>query len=78
MCSHERVPCINAGYGCPLWMQRRFIAEHLPFCPASVVLCNAEWNRWALGAKERERVAMTKGITALYNPTDLGMIMHIC
>lgn len=57
-------------------MQRRFIAEHLPFCPASVVICNAEWNRWALGAKERERVAMTKGITALYNPMDLGQVIH--
>ncbi|XP_045129517.1 F-box only protein 30-like isoform X2 [Portunus trituberculatus] len=77
MCSHERVPCINAGYGCPLWMQRRFIAEHLPFCPASVVLCNAEWNRWALGAKERERVAMTKGITGLYNPMDLDMALAL-
>lgn len=37
-----------------------------------MVICNAEWNRWALGAKEREKVAMTKGITALYNPADLG------
>lgn len=77
MCSHERVPCINAGYGCPLWMQRRYIAEHLPFCPASVVICNAEWNRWALGAKEREKVAMTKGITALYNPADLDMCLAL-
>lgn len=72
MCSHERVPCINAGYGCPHWMQRRFLAEHLPFCPASVVMCTAEWNRWALGAKEREKVAMVKGLTALYKSTDLG------
>lgn len=72
MCSHERVPCINAGYGCPLWMQRRLISEHLPVCPASVVICNAEWNRWALGAKEREKVSMSKGLIALYNTNDLG------
>lgn len=72
ICSHERVPCINAGYGCPHWMQRRFLAEHLPYCPASVIICNAEWNRWALGAKEREKVAMAKGVTALYDSTDLG------
>ncbi|XP_045597654.1 F-box only protein 30 isoform X2 [Procambarus clarkii] len=77
MCSHERVPCINAGYGCPHWMQRRFIAEHLPFCPASVIICNAEWNRWALGAKEREKVSMAKGLTALYDPTDLDMALAL-
>ncbi|XP_071539377.1 F-box only protein 30-like isoform X2 [Panulirus ornatus] len=77
ICSHERVPCINAGYGCPLWMQRRFLAEHLPFCPASVIICNAEWNRWALGAKEREKVAMAKGVTALYDSTDLDMALAL-
>ncbi|XP_037783869.1 F-box only protein 30-like isoform X2 [Penaeus monodon] len=77
MCSHERVPCINAGYGCPLWMQRRLIAEHLPVCPASVVICNAEWNRWALGAKEREKVSMSKGLIALYNTNDLDMSLAL-
>nr|XP_053646474.1 F-box only protein 30-like [Cherax quadricarinatus] len=77
ICSHERVPCINAGYGCPHWMQRRFVAEHLPFCPASVIICNAEWNRWALGAKEREKVSMAKGLTALYDPTDLDMALAL-
>ncbi|XP_063608755.1 F-box only protein 30-like isoform X2 [Penaeus indicus] len=77
MCTHERVPCINAGYGCPLWMQRRLIAEHLPVCPASVVICNAEWNRWALGAKEREKVSMSKGLIALYNTNDLDMSLAL-
>ncbi|ROT79233.1 F-box only protein 30-like [Penaeus vannamei] len=77
MCSHERVPCINAGYGCPLWMQRRLISEHLPVCPASVVICNAEWNRWALGAKEREKVSMSKGLIALYNTNDLDMSLAL-
>ncbi|XP_042211797.1 F-box only protein 30-like isoform X2 [Homarus americanus] len=77
ICSHERVPCINTGYGCPHWMQRRFLAEHLPFCPASVIICNAEWNRWALGAKEREKVSMPKGLTALYDPGDLDMALAL-
>ncbi|XP_042872456.1 F-box only protein 30-like isoform X2 [Penaeus japonicus] len=77
MCSNERVPCINAGYGCPLWMQRRFLSEHLPVCPASVVICNAEWNRWALGAKEREKVSMSKGLIGLYNTNDLDMSLAL-
>ncbi|KAK4295314.1 hypothetical protein Pmani_032125 [Petrolisthes manimaculis] len=77
MCSHERVPCINAGYGCPQWMQRRYLSQHLPFCPASVIICNTEWNRWALGAKEREKVAMSKSIYTLYDGKDLDMALAL-
>lgn len=46
LCPNETVPCLNAGYGCPLWMPRRRLAEHLEVCPASVVSCSQEWNRW--------------------------------
>lgn len=77
MCSEERVHCINAIYGCPQWMPRRCLSDHLPYCPASVVVCNAEWNRWALGAREREKVAITKGLTALYDSKDLDMALAL-
>ena len=43
-----QVPCINADYGCELVLARRLRASHLGSCPASVVLCMAEWNRWPL------------------------------
>lgn len=41
-----QVPCINSEYGCPVTLPRRLRAAHLVSCPASVVLCMAEWNRW--------------------------------
>ncbi|XP_076002324.1 F-box only protein 40 [Genypterus blacodes] len=46
LCPNETVPCLNAGYGCPLSMHRHRLAKHLEVCPASVVSCSQEWNRW--------------------------------
>ncbi|XP_047449167.1 F-box only protein 40 [Mugil cephalus] len=46
LCPNETVPCLNAEYGCPLVMLRRRLAKHLEVCPASVVCCSQEWNRW--------------------------------
>ncbi|XP_056910031.1 F-box only protein 40-like isoform X1 [Takifugu flavidus] len=46
LCPNVRVPCINAEYGCPLHLPRSMRASHLRECPASVVCCSMEWNRW--------------------------------
>lgn len=46
LCPNELVPCLNASYGCPLTMLRHKLAKHLELCPASVVCCSQEWNRW--------------------------------
>ncbi|XP_034723550.1 F-box only protein 40 [Etheostoma cragini] len=46
LCPNEMVPCINVNYGCPLKMLRHRLAKHLEVCPASVVCCSQEWNRW--------------------------------
>lgn len=46
LCANETVPCLNASYGCPLSMTRSRLAKHLEVCPASVVCCSQEWNRW--------------------------------
>ncbi|XP_055965414.1 F-box only protein 40 isoform X2 [Sorex fumeus] len=46
LCPLEQVPCLNSEYGCPLSMSRHKLAKHLQFCPASVVCCSMEWNRW--------------------------------
>lgn len=46
LCTNETVPCLNASYGCPLSMARGRLAKHLEVCPASVVCCSQEWNRW--------------------------------
>ncbi|CAL8265652.1 unnamed protein product [Merluccius merluccius] len=46
LCPNQRVPCLNAAYGCPLALTRGARAAHLRSCPASVVCCSMEWNRW--------------------------------
>ncbi|XP_029029902.1 F-box protein 40.1 [Betta splendens] len=46
LCPSVRVPCLNAAYGCPLQLPRSSRAAHLQACPASVVCCSMEWNRW--------------------------------
>ncbi|XP_041865229.1 F-box only protein 40-like isoform X2 [Melanotaenia boesemani] len=46
LCPNVRVPCLNAEYGCPIQLPRSSQAAHLQVCPASVVCCSMEWNRW--------------------------------
>ncbi|KAK7151516.1 hypothetical protein R3I94_007989 [Phoxinus phoxinus] len=46
LCLKEIVLCLNSSYGCPMTMTRQKIAQHLEVCPASVITCTLEWNRW--------------------------------
>ncbi|XP_075887956.1 F-box only protein 40-like [Nelusetta ayraudi] len=46
LCPNVKVPCLNVQYGCPLHLPRSSQAAHLQVCPASVVCCSMEWNRW--------------------------------
>lgn len=46
LCPMVRIPCLNSGYGCPATMIRNQISAHLDVCPAGVVCCTMEWNRW--------------------------------
>ncbi|XP_016113670.1 F-box only protein 30-like [Sinocyclocheilus grahami] len=46
LCPLERVPCLNQSIGCPFTLARGQMAEHLEVCPAGVVCCTMEWNRW--------------------------------
>ncbi|KAM9348352.1 F-box only protein 40-like [Symphorus nematophorus] len=46
LCPNVRVPCLNAGYGCPVQLPRSSQAAHLQVCRASVVCCTMEWLRW--------------------------------
>ncbi|XP_066556910.1 F-box only protein 30a [Amia ocellicauda] len=54
LCPLERVPCLNSGFGCPFTVARNKIAEHLEICPASVVCCTMEWNRWPVSYADRK------------------------
>uniref|UniRef100_A0A8D0BWL2 F-box protein 40 n=1 Tax=Salvator merianae TaxID=96440 RepID=A0A8D0BWL2_SALMN len=46
LCPLEEIPCFNSVYGCPLTMARFKAAKHLQVCPASIVSCSMQWNRW--------------------------------
>ncbi|XP_028293060.1 F-box only protein 30a [Gouania willdenowi] len=46
LCPFERLPCLNSGFGCPFFIPRIKMAQHLETCPASIVCCTMEWNRW--------------------------------
>ncbi|XP_076356751.1 F-box only protein 30-like [Tachypleus tridentatus] len=54
LCVNQKVPCINSVNGCPVWMYRHHLGPHLEKCPASVVHCTMEWNRWPLEIKDRD------------------------
>ena len=45
ICPNVVTKCINYNFGCPMEMFRREINLHLTRCPASVLVCMAEWNR---------------------------------
>lgn len=46
LCPLLKVPCVNSGYGCPVSLIRDQMSAHLEVCPAGVVCCTMEWNRW--------------------------------
>ncbi|KAL4658616.1 F-box only protein 40-like isoform X1, partial [Arapaima gigas] len=48
LCPNEKVPCLNADFGCLFTMCRSKLAQHLKVCPASVVSCSMDWNRWPI------------------------------
>ncbi|XP_026794590.3 F-box only protein 40 [Pangasianodon hypophthalmus] len=77
LCPNERVPCINANYGCPFTMCRSKLAKHLEVCPASVVVCSMEWNRWPI--EEAEPPEFYKNILKenyTQEPLDLSMALR--
>lgn len=48
ICPLLRVPCLNSGNGCPARVVRNQMYAHLEVCPAGVVCCTMEWNRWPI------------------------------
>lgn len=78
ICSKEKVPCLNAGNGCPLEMTRSALSHHLPVCPASVIHCTMEWNRWPVYSKERcARVPFSnRNYHAKYGQLDVALALR--
>ncbi|XP_062392062.1 F-box protein 40.1 [Sardina pilchardus] len=76
LCPNEMVPCLNAHYGCPFTMCRSRLAQHLTVCPASVVSCSMEWNRWPV---EEMHLAFYENIlneTYAEEPLDMAMALR--
>jgi len=55
LCPDARAPCLNAALGCDVVLVRREMVEHLVVCPASIVACTQEWNRWPVHCRERTK-----------------------
>ncbi|XP_068570052.1 F-box only protein 40 [Cebidichthys violaceus] len=69
LCPNETVPCLNVHYGCPLTMLRHRLAKHLEVCPASVVCCSQEWNRWPVSETD---LAFYKSVSEIPQ-TEVGL-----
>ncbi|XP_054617008.1 F-box only protein 30b [Dunckerocampus dactyliophorus] len=52
LCPLLRVPCLNSAYGCPAALVRQQMYAHLEVCPAGVVCCTMEWNRWPVSCMD--------------------------
>lgn len=77
LCPNERVPCLNVEYGCPFTMCRSNLSKHLTVCPASVVSCSMEWNRWPI--EESETPEFYKNVLEenyAQEPLDLSMALR--
>ncbi len=67
LCPRQVVECLNAQHGCPARMPISKLGSHLSHCPASVVVCMAEWNRWPMHSSDRQS-ASAKGAHRTRNP----------
>lgn len=76
LCPNARTECVNAIYGCPIDIQRRHICTHLEVCPASVVNCTMEWNRWPVYASERQPQQPLQLAPDNYNQLDIALALR--
>lgn len=77
LCAYNRVACINVGYGCPYSMLRKDIAAHLQHCPANVVHCAYEWNRWPLYTTEKSEAARIHCPSQALDVTNLDVALAL-
>lgn len=51
VCRENIRPCVNSCNGCPFKLNSIQMITHLEVCPASVVHCWINWNRYPLYSK---------------------------
>ncbi|XP_077978405.1 F-box only protein 30-like [Glandiceps talaboti] len=76
-CPNQKVQCVNALYGCPLLVVRSQLSKHLPVCPASVIHCTMEWNRWPVCSSERQAHVPFKQPNPVIIPEQLDMALAL-
>ncbi|XP_078416087.1 F-box only protein 40-like [Cetorhinus maximus] len=69
LCPLEHVPCLNSAFGCPFSMARHKLSKHLCVCPASIVCCSMQWNRWPVN--EDDITVKNSAFKESLNPEDL-------
>lgn len=77
LCPNLKLPCINVVYGCPFNILRRDRGTHLESCPASVIPCNVEWNRWPLCSQERKAHIPFPHLNPQLREEQLGRLTNI-
>ena len=64
-CQYQATDCINSLYGCPHNYPRYKMKNHIHHCPASVVTCKMEWNRWQrTPLQEGERLSINQPLSS--------------
>ncbi|KFM62530.1 F-box only protein 30, partial [Stegodyphus mimosarum] len=77
LCMNEKVPCINAGYGCPAVMFRKYQSRHLTTCPASIIHCSEEWDRWPIHFHDNKKPRNPSQLDpAVHNHLDVALAMR--
>ena len=78
LCMAAKVACINHVNGCPVKVCRSKVGVHLERCPASIVVCPGEWNRWPVYSQERQaRVPFTQqNLHAKYGQLDVALALR--
>ncbi|TRY93832.1 hypothetical protein DNTS_023753 [Danionella cerebrum] len=76
LCPKETVSCINSDYGCPMTMTRQKIGQHLEVCPASVVTCTLDWNRWPVNETDTQFYSNALQDPSWENQLDLAIALR--
>eukprot|EP00091_Calanus_sinicus_P009525 TRINITY_DN22241_c0_g1_i1.p1 TRINITY_DN22241_c0_g1~~TRINITY_DN22241_c0_g1_i1.p1 ORF type:complete len:128 (-),score=31.70 TRINITY_DN22241_c0_g1_i1:112-450(-) len=63
ICENKEVPCINSSYGCKDVFERKYMAEYLSHCPASITICTHTWNRSAPVLQDTQSATILRGKT---------------
>lgn len=74
LCANEKILCINHNFGCPAFLPRKDLSKHISRCPASVIHCYIEWNRWPIYTRDRK---LTQPVTYSLDTQQLDVALTL-